>query len=95
MYQNKDIMSIILKIAKFEHLSENVIVKLNQEKEIFIEVGWRMTINSYYRYIIIIAFLFNFMEILDCFLFIEGNQSSCFKINKYHFPIYYFMKLFE
>ena len=40
-------------------------------------------------------FCFNFTKILDGFLFIEGNQSSFFKINKYNFTIYYFMKLFK
>ena len=80
-------MSIMLKRAKFEYLSENVISKLIQRKAIFIEVGRRMSIYNYYRYIIIMFW--------DGFLFIEGNQSLCSKINKYNFTIYYFMKLFE
>ena len=87
-------MSIMLKGAKFEYLSENVISKLIQKKAIFIEVGRRMSIYNYYRYIIIM-FQRNFMETLDNFFFIEGNQSLCFMINKYNFTIYYFMKLFE
>ena len=87
-------MSIMLKRAKFEYLSENVISKLIQIKAIFIEVGRRMSIYNYYRYIIIM-FQRNFMETLDNFFFIEGNQSLCFMINKYYFTIYYFMKLFE
>ena len=70
-------MSIMLKRAKFEYLSENVISKLIQKKAIFI------------------IFQRNFMETLDNFFFIEGNQSLCFMINKYNFTIYYFMKLFE
>ena len=87
-------MSIMLKRAKFEYLSENVISKLIQRKAIFIEVGRRMSIYNYYRYIIIM-FQRNFMETLDNFFFIEGNQSLCFMINKYNFTIYYFMKLLE
>ena len=87
-------MSIMLKRAKFEYLSENVISKLIQKKAIFIEVGRRMSIYNYYRYIIIM-FQRNFMETLDNFFFIEGNQSLCFMINKYNFTIYYFMKLLE
>ena len=87
-------MSIMLKRAKFEYLSENVISKLIQKKAIFIEVGRRMSIYNYYRYIIIM-FQRIFMETLDNFFFIEGNQSLCFMINKYNFTIYYFMKLFE
>ena len=65
--------------AKFEHLSENVIPKLIQEKAIFIEVGRRMSINSYYLYIIIM-FCLNFIKTLNGFFFIEGNQSSCLRL---------------
>ena len=86
-------MSIMLKRAKFEYLSENVISKLIQKKAIFIEVGIRMSIYNYYRYIIIMLQR-NFMETLDNnFFSIEGNKSLCFMI--YNFTIYYFMKLFE
>ena len=86
-------MSIMLKRAKFEYLSENVISKLIQKKAIFIEVGRRMSIYNYYRYIIIMLQR-NFMETLDNnFFSIEGNKSLCFMI--YNFTIYYFMKLFE
>ena len=54
-----------------------------------------MSINNYYRYIIIIMFRLNFMKTLYCFFFIEGNQYSYSKINKYNFTIYYFMKIFK
>jgi hypothetical protein len=40
-------MSIMLKKEKFEYLSEKVITKLFQKKEIFIKVGRRMSINGY------------------------------------------------
>ena len=41
------ILCIMLKKEKFEYLSEKVITKLFQKKEIFIKVGRRMSINGY------------------------------------------------
>ena len=40
-------MSIMLKSVEFEYLSEKLITKLFQKKEIFIEVEKGMSINGY------------------------------------------------
>ena len=48
-------MSIMIKIAKFEYLSEKLIIKLFQKKEIFIEVekGMSLMATIYYYYVLV------------------------------------------